>query len=81
MLEVRNVWKKYGDQVVLEQLNLTVKEGEFCSMVGASGCGKSTFLRLLLGQEQVTKGSLLLDGKPLPCNAYNPTPAELLIWN
>ncbi|MGJ7508071.1 ABC transporter ATP-binding protein [Variovorax sp. GT1P44] len=66
MLEVRNVWKRYGDQVVLERLNLSVKEGEFCSMVGASGCGKSTFLRLLLGQEQVTKGELLLDGKPLP---------------
>jgi NitT/TauT family transport system ATP-binding protein len=66
MIEVRNVWKKYGDQVVLEQLNLSIKEGEFCSMVGASGCGKSTFLRMLLGQEQPTKGTLLLDGKPLP---------------
>ena len=66
MIEVRNVWKKYGDQVVLEQLNLSIKEGEFCSMVGASGCGKSTFLRMLLGQEQPSKGALLLDGKPLP---------------
>jgi NitT/TauT family transport system ATP-binding protein len=66
MIEVRNVWKKYGDQVVLEQLNLSIKEGEFCSMVGASGCGKSTFLRMLLGQEQATRGTLLLDGKPLP---------------
>jgi NitT/TauT family transport system ATP-binding protein len=66
MIDVRNVWKKYGDQVVLEQLNLSIKEGEFCSMVGASGCGKSTFLRMLLGQEQPTKGELLLDGKPLP---------------
>ncbi|MBN3849423.1 MULTISPECIES: ABC transporter ATP-binding protein [Burkholderiaceae] len=66
MIEVRNVWKEYGDQVVLERLNLTVKEGEFCSMVGASGCGKSTFLRLLLGQERATRGTILLDGKPLP---------------
>ncbi|MFM0471478.1 ABC transporter ATP-binding protein [Paraburkholderia strydomiana] len=66
MIEVRNVWKEYGDQVVLERLNLTVKEGEFCSMVGASGCGKSTFLRLLLGQEQATRGQILLDGQPLP---------------
>ena len=66
MIEVRNVWKEYGDQVVLERLNLTIGEGEFCSMVGASGCGKSTFLRLLLGQERVTRGEILLDGKPLP---------------
>jgi NitT/TauT family transport system ATP-binding protein len=66
MIEVRNVWKEYGDQVVLERLNLKIREGEFCSMVGASGCGKSTFLRLLLGQERATRGAILLDGKPLP---------------
>jgi NitT/TauT family transport system ATP-binding protein len=50
---------------VLESLNLRVEEGEFCTLVGASGCGKSTFLRLLLGQEQPSKGQLLLDGVPL----------------
>ncbi len=66
MIEVRNVWKQYGEQVVLERLNLTVNEGEFCSLVGASGCGKSTFLRLLLGQESATRGEILLDGVPLP---------------
>ncbi|WP_442808584.1 ABC transporter ATP-binding protein [Trinickia soli] len=66
MIEVRNVWKEYGDQVVLERLNLRIEEGEFCSLVGASGCGKSTFLRLLLGQERATRGKILLDGQPLP---------------
>ena len=66
MIEVRNVWKKYGDQVVLEHLNLSIADGEFCSMVGASGCGKSTFLRLLLGQERPTRGEILLDGDALP---------------
>ncbi|MGN8138049.1 ABC transporter ATP-binding protein [Paraburkholderia sp. 22099] len=66
MIEVRNVWKSYGDQVVLERLDLRIEAGEFCSMVGASGCGKSTFLRLLLGQERATRGAILLDGEPLP---------------
>jgi len=66
MIEVRNVWKAYGDQVVLERVNLNISEGEFCSMVGASGCGKSTFLRLLLGQERATRGDILLDGQSLP---------------
>jgi NitT/TauT family transport system ATP-binding protein len=66
MIEVRNVWKEYDDQVVLERLNLKIEKGEFCSMVGASGCGKSTFLRLLLGQERPTRGAILLDGQPLP---------------
>jgi NitT/TauT family transport system ATP-binding protein len=66
MIEVRNVWKEYGEQVVLERINLKIGQGEFCSMVGASGCGKSTFLRLLLGQERATRGEILLDGEPLP---------------
>lgn len=65
-IEIRNVWQRYGDQVVLEQLNLRIAEGEFCTLVGASGCGKSTFLRLLLGQERPSKGELRLEGRPLP---------------
>ena len=64
-ISVRNVWQQYDDQVVLENLNLSVNEGEFCTLVGASGCGKSTFLRMLLGQESPSRGSILLDGKPL----------------
>jgi len=64
-LKASNVWMTYGDQVVLERLNLEVEEGQFCTLVGASGCGKSTFLRLLLGQEKPSKGSITLDGKPL----------------
>ena len=64
-IEARNVWQRYGDHIVLEGLNLSVDEGEFCTLVGASGCGKSTFLRLLLGQERPSRGQLLLDGQPL----------------
>ncbi|WP_024658600.1 ABC transporter ATP-binding protein [Pseudomonas syringae USA007] len=62
---VRNVWQQYDDQVVLEGLNLDVAEGEFCTLVGASGCGKSTFLRLLLGQETPSRGLITLDGEAL----------------
>ena len=64
-IQVNNVWQEYGDQVVLERLNLSVNEGEFCTLVGASGCGKSTFLRLLLGQERPSRGDILLDGAPI----------------
>ena len=64
-IEVKNVWQQYGDQTVLERLNLSIAEGEFCTLVGASGCGKSTFLRLLLGQERPSKGEILLGGQPL----------------
>ena len=64
-IDIKNIWQEYGHHVVLERINLQVKEGEFCSMVGASGCGKSTFLRLLLGQEKPTRGEITLDGQPL----------------
>ncbi len=65
-ISIKQVWQEYGDQVVLENLDLEVASGEFITMVGASGCGKSTFLRLLLGQETPSRGQLLIDGKPLP---------------
>ncbi|MBI2800898.1 MAG: ATP-binding cassette domain-containing protein [Gammaproteobacteria bacterium] len=64
-LELTNVWQEYPDQVVLERLNLMLEAGEFCVVVGASGCGKSTFLRLLLGEERPSRGRVILDGKPL----------------
>jgi NitT/TauT family transport system ATP-binding protein len=63
---VKRLWKEYGQQVVLENLNLEIADGEFVTIVGASGCGKTTFLRLLLGVETPTRGELLLDGKPVP---------------
>jgi NitT/TauT family transport system ATP-binding protein len=65
-VSVKGVWKSYGDTVVLEGLNLEVGEHEFITIVGASGCGKTTFLRMLLGMEQPSKGRLLIDGKPAP---------------
>lgn len=65
IIQIKNLWKEYGDNVVLEQINLDVYEGEFVSIVGASGCGKTTFLNLMLGTEQQSRGDILLDGEPL----------------
>lgn len=59
---VSNVWQKYGDRSILERVNVTIDEGEFISIVGASGCGKSTFLRMLLAQERPYKGEISIDG-------------------
>jgi len=63
---LKNVWKEYGRDVVLEHIDLHVESGEFVTIVGASGCGKSTFLRMLLGQESATRGEMELDGQPMP---------------
>lgn len=64
-VSVRNVWKEYGAQVVLENLRLEIADHEFVTIVGASGCGKTTFLKMLLGMEQPTRGEILIDGKPI----------------
>jgi len=64
-VSVRHVWKEFGAQVVLENLQLEIGDHEFVTIVGASGCGKTTFLRMLLGVEQPTRGEILIDGAPL----------------
>lgn len=68
-LEVNNLNKRFGtrgqDLKVLDDVNLTVKPGEFISIVGQSGCGKTTFLRLVVGLESDYEGDILLDGKKL----------------
>jgi NitT/TauT family transport system ATP-binding protein len=66
LIEAKNVWKSYGSNVVLEKLNISVNAGEFITMVGTSGCGKSTFLKMLLGMEQPSTGKLLLNGSAIP---------------
>jgi len=66
LITIKNLWKQYGDNVVLEKISLNIEEGEFCTLVGPSGCGKTTFLKMLLGQETPTRGTFLLDGEPFP---------------
>ncbi len=63
---VKHLWKEYAGQVVLENVNLQIKDHEFVTIVGASGCGKTTFLKMLLGVETPTRGEFLIDGAPLP---------------
>lgn len=65
LISVRNLALRYGDVQVLERVNLEVAQQEFCAIVGASGCGKSSFLRLLLSEEKPTGGEIVLDGAPL----------------
>src|ERR1035437_2626754 len=68
-LEVKNLYKRFRSSnqelTVLDDINLTVKPGEFISVIGSSGCGKTTFLRLIVGLEKDYEGNILLDGKKL----------------
>lgn len=65
-VSVHGLWKSYRDRSVLERIDLDVDSGAFCTLVGASGCGKTTFLRILLSQETPTRGTVVLEGEPLP---------------
>ena len=65
LLRLEDLYKWYGDKLVLENLDLAVAEGTFCSVVGPSGCGKSTLFRILLGQEPPSSGRVLLEGRAI----------------
>src|SRR4030043_2484214 len=57
--------KKYGDLEVVKGVSLTIDAGEFVSLVGKSGCGKTTLLSLLSGLEKPTKGKVILNNKDI----------------
>ncbi|MGQ3671931.1 ATP-binding cassette domain-containing protein [Xanthobacter sp. TB0136] len=59
------VRKSFGNKQVLHDLDIHVKAGQFVAIIGKSGCGKSTFLRLLTGLDTVSGGRLLVDGEPV----------------
>ncbi len=65
-LSVRDIWQIYDGRVVLERISLEIAAGSFVAVVGPSGCGKTTFLRMLMSEEVPSRGSILLDGTPLP---------------
>ncbi len=62
-LELRRLVKRFGDVTVVAQLDLSVATGEFVVLLGESGCGKSTTLRMVAGLEEVTEGQVLIGGK------------------
>lgn len=62
ILELKGIKKAYGDQVILDDLNLSINEDEFVTFLGPSGCGKTTTLRIIGGFETMQAGQLLLDG-------------------
>ena len=62
ILEVKDLKKSFGDHVVLESINTTVRKGEVIAIIGPSGCGKSTFLRSLNLLEKPTEGHIYFHG-------------------
>lgn len=62
LIEIKDLKKSYGDHVVLDGINTTIKKGEVIAIVGPSGCGKSTFLRSLNKLERPEAGEVIFEG-------------------
>ena len=60
-ISLKNVTKAYGSEVVIENLNLEIRDGSFTVLVGPSGCGKTTTLRMITGLEKLTAGDIYID--------------------
>ena len=65
IIELKNLKKQYGDNVILKNINLHVDRGEVVSLIGPSGSGKSTILRCIVDLESITSGEVLIEGNNL----------------
>ena len=63
MIEYRDISKSYQDAVILDHINLTVNDGEFVVIVGLSGCGKTTTLKMMNRLIEMDSGDIFIDGK------------------
>lgn len=65
IVEVKNLKKQYGDNVILKNINLYIDKGEVVSLIGPSGSGKSTILRCIADLGSITSGEILIEGNNL----------------
>lgn len=88
VLKLEHIGRTYRDEEketeVLQSVDFSVRQGEFISIIGASGCGKTTLLRLIAGLDRPQKGRILLDGeeitKPSPKAGYIFQQGNLFQW-
>ena len=60
IVEVKNLKKQYGDNIILKDINLYINRGEVISLIGPSGSGKSTILRCIVDLESITSGNIFI---------------------
>lgn len=70
-VSAQHLTKKFGDLLVLNDVSFDIKKGEFVCLVGPTGCGKTTFLNLLVKLTEPTSGNVLIDGVPADPQKHN----------
>ena len=78
---LQNLFKSYGDRMVVNDVSLEVRAGEFFSMLGPSGCGKTTTLRIIGGFEQPDSGSVFIDNRDVTRDEPEERPLNTVFQN
>jgi len=80
-IRIRNVTRRFGDVVAVDDLSLDIDRGELFCLLGASGCGKTTLLRMLAGFEKVDAGSIEIDGSDMSQVPPAARPVNIMFQN
>jgi spermidine/putrescine transport system ATP-binding protein len=81
LLEIRNVTRRFGDFVAVDNVSLNIEAGEFFTLLGPSGCGKTTILRMIAGFDLPDEGQILLDGQDLADTPAEKRPVHTVFQN
>ncbi|MBV9228353.1 MAG: ATP-binding cassette domain-containing protein, partial [Chloroflexi bacterium] len=73
-LELESISKYFGQVTAVDNITLSIQQGEFLTLLGPSGCGKTTILRMVAGFETPDTGQILLDGDDITNRAANKRP-------
>lgn len=80
-IRLENITKRFGVVLAVDQVNFTIREGEFFSLLGASGCGKTTLLRMLAGFESPTEGEIYIDDAEVSGVPPHQRPTNMVFQN
>jgi len=78
IISFRNIVKKFGSMVAVDNVSLDIEAGEFFALLGPSGCGKTTLLRMLAGLEVPSEGEIILDGQDMGAIPPNKRPVNMV---
>ncbi len=81
VLEIKNITKKFGDFTAVDSVSFTVDDGGFFSILGGSGCGKTTLLRMIAGFEEETEGELYIRGESMKGIPPEKRPVNIVFQN